>query len=331
MTETITPRPVYASTAVRPRWTDLPPWVRELIRRRLGGPVAAGASAGGGFTPGFAALVRGPAGTEFVKAVDAVAHPHIADCYRREAAINRALPAGVPAPALRWAEESAGWVVLGFDPVPGARMPADPWRPEELAAALDACAALAGALAGPSPELLALGLKPLRPEPGEDDFDDWRRLAGGAPGAELLPGWFPAGLIEPLAALEEHWIAATAGDAVLHEDLRRDNIVLDAAGRAWICDWNWPRLGASWFDLTLLLATAHADGHDADRLFGRHPAARDAAPEQLDSALAALTGYFLRSGGQPDPPSGSRMLRRHQTWSGEVTLRWLAARRGWRV
>ncbi|MFC9326872.1 aminoglycoside phosphotransferase family protein [Kitasatospora sp. NPDC057015] len=331
MTETFTPRPHYAGTSVRPGWTDLPPSVRALVGRRLGGPAAARPSAGGGFTPGFAALVRGPAGTEFVKAVDAVAHPYIADCYRREAAINRALPAAVPAPALRWVEESAGWVVLGFDPVPGARMPADPWRPEELTAALDACATVAEALARPSRELLALDLRPLRPEPGEEDFDDWRRLAGGGPGAELLPDWFPRGLIEPLAALEAGWVEATAGEAVLHEDLRRDNIVLDGAGRAWICDWNWPRLGASWFDLTLLLATARADGHDADRLFGAHPAARGAAPEQLDAALAALTGYFLRSGGQPDPPSGSRMLRRHQTWSGEVTLRWLAARRGWRV
>ncbi|MFC8449724.1 phosphotransferase [Kitasatospora sp. NPDC057223] len=331
MSDTITPRPHYAATAARPQWTDLPARVRATVGHRLGGAAEAAASAGGGFTPGFAALVRGPSGPEFVKAVDAVAHPLIADCYRREAEINRALPPGVPAPRLRWSEESAGWVVLGFDPVPAGRMPADPWRPEELAATLDACAALAEALAEPTPELLALDLLPLQPAPGEADFDAWRKLAGGGPGARLLPAWFPAGLIDRLAVLESGWVAATAGGAVVHEDLRRDNVVLDGAGRAWICDWNWPRLGASWFDLTLLLATAHADGHDADRLFTAHPAARGAAPEQLDAALAALLGYFLTEGARPDPPSGSPVLRRHQTWSGEVVLRWLAGRRGWRL
>lgn len=331
MNGTITPRPDYTATAARPRWADLPPQVRESVGRRLGGAAVAAQSAGGGFTPGFAALVHGPSGPEFVKAVDAAAHPYIAGCYRREAAINRALPPGVPAPRLRWTEESAGWVVLGFDPVPDGRMPADPWRPEELTATLDACAALAEALARPTPELLALDLKPLQPAPGEPDFDAWRTLAGGGPGAGLLPGWLPRELIGPLAALESGWAGAAAGDAVVHEDLRRDNIVLDGAGRAWICDWNWPRLGASWFDLALLLATARADGHDADRLFAAHPAARGAAPEQLDAVLAALTGYFFTEGARPGPPSGSPVLRRHQTWSGEVTLRWLAARRGWRL
>ncbi|MFI9326399.1 phosphotransferase family protein [Kitasatospora sp. NPDC052868] len=323
MTVTISARPQYESTAARPAWRDLPAAVRQLVVRRGGGAVAGVTTAGGGFTPGFAGVVRGPHDTQFVKAVDTAAHPVIADCYRREVGINRALPAGVSAPRVRWAQEAAGWLVLGFDAVDRARMPANPWRPEELAATLDACAAYAEALAAPSPELLALGLQPIAEA---ETFDHWRRLAGG--GTDPLPAWFPRELIAPLAELEADWAAAATGGSVVHLDLRRDNVLLDTDGRAWICDWNWPCLGASWFDLPLLLATAHADGHDADALFAAQSVARGVAPEQLDAVLAGLAGYFLVTGAQPDPPGTTPALRRHQTWSGEVVLRWLSERRG---
>ncbi|MGW3646196.1 hypothetical protein [Streptomyces sp. NPDC000878] len=78
----------------------------------------------------------------------------------------------------------------------------------------------------------------------------------------------------------------------------------------------------------LLLATAHADGHDATLLFANHPTARGVDGEQLDAALAALSGFFLVSGAQP-PADWSPYIRQRQTWCGEVTLRWLADRRGW--
>lgn len=107
-------------------------------------------------------------------------------------------------------------------------------------------------------------------------------------------------------------------------------VLIDAGGAAWICDWNWPCLGASWFDLVLLLATAFADGYDATALFAAHPTARGVADEQLDAALAALSGFFLVSGAQP-PADWSPHIRQHQTWCGEVTLRWLADRRRWTI
>ncbi|EKX65420.1 hypothetical protein [Streptomyces ipomoeae] len=60
----------------------------------------------------------------------------------------------------------------------------------------------------------------------------------------------------------------------------------------------------------------------------QHPTARGVADEQLDAALVALSGFFLTTGGQP-PADWSPHIRQHQTWCGEVTLRWLADRRGW--
>lgn len=321
----ITPRPPYHSTAARPQWNDLPQRVRELIARRLGGSVAARPSAGSGFTQGFASVITGTGGTQFVKAVNSADSAHIADCYRREAKVNQALPQAVPAPRHRWSEELDGWVILGFDAVESGRMPSSPWRTHELATSLDAYATAAEALSTPPAAFQQVGLKPL----GEDgDFDDWRLLAAGTTSATVLPTWVPTGRLDTLAEQESRWRQAVAGDAVLHHDLRQDNILVDANGSAWICDWNWPCLGASWFDLVLLLATAHADGHDATTVFRKHPTARGVDSDQLDAALAALSGFFLVSGAQP-PADWSPHLRQHQTWCGEVTLRWLAARRKW--
>src|SRR5439155_17726016 len=99
----------YEATAHRPSWVDLPPPVRAAIERRVGGTVEVATSAGGGFTNGFAAVVSTRERTEFVKAVSAVTHPTIANSYRTEALINAALPAGVPAPRLRWQEEIGDW------------------------------------------------------------------------------------------------------------------------------------------------------------------------------------------------------------------------------
>ncbi|WP_063793976.1 phosphotransferase family protein [Streptomyces graminilatus] len=325
MPNIVTPRLQYNSTAVRPRWGDLPQGIRQLISRHLGGAVDAEPSAGSGFTSGFAAVAHGISGTQFIKAVNGAENTVIANCYRREALINRALPAEVPAPRLQWIEEQDDWVVLGFDAVDGGRMPAEPWQPNELDATLNAYATAAEALAAPSVQLLELGLKPVD---AEGDFTDWRDLQAGRTRPELLPAWVPLRLTPQLAELESQWRKATAGTAVLHHDLRQDNVLIDTSDAAWICDWNWPCLGASWFDLVLLLATAFADGHDATTLFAAHPTAHGVADEQLDAALAALSGFFLVSGAKP-PADWSPHIRQHQTWCGEVTLRWLADRRSW--
>ncbi|MGW7337695.1 phosphotransferase family protein [Streptomyces sp. NPDC054808] len=325
MPDIITSRLQYNATAVRPDWKDLPQDVRQLITRRLGGSVQAGRSAGSGFTSGFAAVLRGAFGPLFVKAVKSLDNSVVADSYRREALINEALPAEIPAPSLRWIEEHDGWVVLGIDAVPGGRMPTTPWKSDELTATLDAYRITAEALSTPPTALQHVGLKPV----GDGgDFADWRNVARGATSTKALPSWVPLDLLDVLASLESGWREAVAGNAVLHHDLRQDNVLIDAYGAAWICDWNWPCLGASWFDLVLLLATAYADGHDATALFTQHPTARGVADEQLDAALAALSGFFLTSGGQP-AADWSPHLRQHQTWCGEVTLRWLANRRGW--
>jgi hypothetical protein len=94
-------RPAYDRTARRIGWDALPAGVRAVISARVGGQARAEASAGSGFTSGFAARVRGRSGCWFVKAAGTREAPFAAESYLAEARINVLLPAAVPAPRLR--------------------------------------------------------------------------------------------------------------------------------------------------------------------------------------------------------------------------------------
>jgi aminoglycoside phosphotransferase (APT) family kinase protein len=129
-----------------------------------------------------------------------------------------------------------------------------------------------------------------------------------------------------LAGLERNLPELAAGTAMLHGDLRVDNVLIDAAGAAWLCDWTWPCLGAPWFDTVTLLVSAYASGLDADALLEPWKAPVGG----VDAVLAAMGGYWLvRAAGGAS--SASPHSRQHQRFSGGQALAWLAARRGWPV
>src|SRR5882724_2546486 len=149
----------YGATAVRPMWPDLPESLREAISSRLGGPVAAAQSAGGGFTRAFAAVLTTSAGARaFVKA--APLEDPTSRWYAREASITSSLPPIVAAARPRWTLVDSGYFVLCLEAVDG-HVPALPWSPPELDAALAAWTTAAEALAHPSAELLAADLPSL--------------------------------------------------------------------------------------------------------------------------------------------------------------------------
>ncbi|RZU77602.1 phosphotransferase family enzyme [Micromonospora kangleipakensis] len=320
----------YEATAVRPDWAALPAGLRDAVAARLGGAPVAVRVAGAGFTRGFAAVLETADGARaFLKAASLTELPHLVDWYAHEAAILARLPAGLPVPRPRWALSEAGWYALCLDAVDG-RTPRLPWDPAELDATLTAYAEVAAALADPPAELVALGL-PRLADLARDDILWWGEVATGREPAPELPPWARDRLAE-LVALESRLPAyadAHAPTGLIHCDLRVDNVLIDAAGRAWICDWNWLCHGPAWFDLASLLITAYASGLDADEAFATHPAAAGAPPDALDVTLAALSGYLLTSAAA-GPSSASPHIRAHQRWSGEQALGWLAARRGWR-
>ncbi|MEU8424962.1 phosphotransferase [Micromonospora sp. NPDC048835] len=317
----------YHASAQRPSWSALPATLRAAVADRLGAPVVTARVAGAGFTRGFAAVLHTAAGGRaFVKAAPAAEQPHLVDWYAREAAILDRLPADLPAPRVRWTLAEAGWFVLCTDAVDG-HTPRLPWAPAELDATLAGYAQVAAALADPPTELTTLGLPHLA-DLARSDILWWEEVATGREPVPPLP---PSGRdrLPDLVALES-LLPRYAADAtgLIHGDLRVDNVLIDADGRAWFCDWTWVCTGPAWFDLAGLLLTAYASGLDADRLFATHLATVGAPPDALDATLAALAGYYL-TGAAAAPPTASPHRRAHQRWSGEVSLDWLARRQGW--
>ena len=310
--------PPTTDTARRLEWHVLPRDLRELIAEHCGSPVVAAHSRTRGFTPGFASVLECEDGTRhFVKAASVRAQGMFAAAYREEARKLALLPETVPAPRLLWVHDDE-WVALGIDHLDG-RHPHRPWQPDDLSAALDALETVAATLT-PPPEELGL-------EGSTEEFapflEHWDHLRADVPDLPLF-----AERLEEAAVLAGRYAEVMAGDTLVHTDVRDDNLLLDADGAAWFCDWNFPVLGAPWLDSLLLLIGPRGDGLDVESVIAVRPLLRDVPPEDVDTVIALVTAYFLKSARDPVPPT-SPYVRMHQRWQGEVCWEWLCERRGW--
>ncbi|WP_432479656.1 hypothetical protein [Nocardioides sp. GXQ0305] len=304
----------HGRTANRLQWPFLPPALRAEIEQHCGSAVAEAVSRDSGFTPGFASvLVCDDGSRHFVKAASVRAQRTIAEFYREEARKLAVLPSSVPAPRLLWTIEH-DWVVLGIEHV-DARPPHRPWRPADLDACLDSLEQVAAQLT-PAPASLALEAFP---EAFASFPELWRHIAATRP---ALPH------LDEAAVLATRFTEVTAGDTVVHTDVRDDNALIDGDGKAWFCDWNLPVVGADWLDSLLMLIGPRGDGVDVEAVIAARPLLRDVTPDALDAVLALVTGYFWKSADDP-VPSTSPHLRDHQRWQGDVCWDWLCERRGW--
>lgn len=305
-------------------WTDLPPHLRAAVEAAAGAPVRSAASQPGGFSPGFASVLRLSDGRSvFVKAVSGARNPDSPALHRQEAKILAALPAGVPTPRLLWSHDDGDWVALMTEAVAGFP-PAQPWRPDQLDLFLATAAELAERLT-PAPVPA-----PSVQEQHATSLTGWRRMAGEPGGTDPL-GAVPLGRwagrrLDELAELEAAWPAAAAGDTLLHADLRADNVLLTGDGAAVVVDWPHACVGAGWVDLLLAVPSiAMHGGGDPERLWQRYRPGRDADPTAVTAVLAAATGYFLWQAAQPPPPNLPR-VRAFQHAQGRAGLAWLRRR-----
>lgn len=304
----------HGRTARRVEWVHLPPRVRAAIEARLGGPVTAADSQGGGFTPGFASVLTLADGSRhFVKAASTKAQRAFAESYRDEALQLRRLPAGVPSPRLLWTEDVEDWFVLATEHV-AARAPHRPWTEADLALASDMALAVAAALTPPPGADVPSAAEEFAAWPGLWDVIDHPRAA-------------------EIGALAARYADVLTGDTLVHTDIRDDNILVvdDGAGeeRAFLCDWNWAVRGPAWLDSLLLLVGPRGDGLDVEAHLAAHPLLADVPAEEVDVALALVLGYLTASAAQRVPPT-SPYLRAAQAWQRDVIDDWLAERRGWR-
>jgi aminoglycoside phosphotransferase (APT) family kinase protein len=156
-------------------------------------------------------------------------------------------------------------------------------------------------------------------------FTGWRVLATEDRDAPTIDEWCRHRLDE-LAAIEPRWEETTAGDGLVHGDVRRDNVLLNDCGRVTFVDWTSTCTGAPWFEVLAMLPSVELEG-------GGEPESvlALAGMDDLDAGtvlplVAALAGYFVERGRLPDPP-GLPTVRKFQRAQGEVTVAWL--RRLW--
>lgn len=315
-----------AFSGSRLHWSDLPREIRARIADLAGADVVSETSATNGFSPGYAALLGLGNGTQvFVKAVSPEQNPESPDLARREISVAAVLPPQVCAPHLWWHHDDGDWVLLGFQPADG-RVPEMPWRPDDLARALDALTDLAE-YGTPSPQDL-----PPMDEAMAELAAGWARLAadGAAVDRAVLAveehgGWLRTHLDE-LVEVAAAAPAASAGRTLVHGDLRADNVMLAPApdDRVWLIDWpHTCRDGVRWWDLVgMLPSVAMQDGGDPQTLFWDHPNAAGADRDAVRAVLAGITGYFVHGAVQPPPP-GLSNLREFQLAQGIAALDWL--------
>jgi Phosphotransferase enzyme family len=301
-------------------WQAIPNHLRERVADLLGARVLDAQTQPGGFSPGVAARLTLTGGRRaFVKAVGDV-NPDSPDIHRSEVRITAALPDRTPAPRLLGSVDADGWVILLLEDVDG-RMPAQPWRSDELARVLDAMTDLATAL---SPA-------PIEAPSVADRFrtlgHGWRDLAAErARGDELADvGPWARDRLADFAVLESRWPAAVTGDTLAHADIRADNILL-TPDRVVFVDWPWACLAKPWLDLIALLpSVALNGGPPPEQVLASHPLAQSADPDDVTTAVAALAGMWVSLARKPDPP-GIPTLRAFQRAHGAVALDWLAQR-----
>jgi hypothetical protein len=308
-----------AAEGVRVPYDGTPPALRAWVDGVLGSPVVSATTQPGGFSPGVAArLVCADGSRAFCKAVSERSNPFSPQMHRAEAGHTAALPIAAPVPRLLAAYDDGSWVALLLEDIDGHN-PAQPWQPAELSRVVAAFDELA-ALLTPCPVAVDSVADALR-----EELTNWRLLVD-AP----LPGldeWFVRHL-DALAELEGRWEAASAGDTLLHTDLRADNVLL-TSDRVWVVDWPAAARGHPLLDLVSFApSVAMQGGPEPADLLALSRTGRAADPDRLLPLVCALAGYFNRQALLPPPP-GLPTVRVFQAAQGAVMLRWLAELTGW--
>ena len=235
----------------RAAWAETPEPVRAAVAEALGATIGGHVDLRGGMSPGPAVDLRLADGRRvFVKAVSAEVRAHNHAMILQESAILDILPASVPAPRRLATVECGPWVALATTWACGAT--GELWTDASIAPVAHACRTASGHRApGALPPVAERIFH----------FDGWARVlesgAGGdweaahaGPAAQVVAGW-------------ERW---TAGDALVHRDIRLDNTAVEtadgaAAGPAVLLDWAYASSGAPWIDLAQLAADVVATGH----------------------------------------------------------------------
>lgn len=318
----------YHRTSRRPSFEDLPEGVRRLLADVAGCAIStAHPSVTSGFTGAFAALLDLADGRRvFAKAAGPLA-PHAKVAIPREASVLRTLDGRVTAPALVGSGALDDWEAIVLEAIDG-RLPGILWTSSDVERVHDACLALA---AFPTDEVSGLTDTSLAVDVG-DDAEALATLDDLATGRRGWPRGLPPLPVEVMvrvASLAHRAGDLLAGQALVHCDLRPDNLLVTTDGVARIVDWNWVTRGPVWADFVSLWPLMARDGIDVQGLATSSPLTRDADPDAIDAFLAVIAGYMLTHCEHPTFNPTLGVVRDHQRLMARVFLDLLVARRGW--
>jgi hypothetical protein len=200
-----------------------------------------------------------------------------------------------------WAEYD-GFPLIVLEDLGGAHWP-PPWRDGDVDAVRRALQQLA---ATPPPE-------EVQRVPRDELAFEWREVERD-PEPFLATGMVSrVWLEEHLAPLRDAAERATLdGDALLHLDVRSDNLAL-RAGQAVLVDWNWVSVGNGVLDVVGWAPSLHFEG-------GPRPEEL-VAGDGVAELAAALAGLWAARVGLPPPPTAPR-VRVGQRQQLSVALPW---------
>lgn len=313
-------------TGPQPGWTDLPPALRHRIAQELGARVVAYEDRRHGIVPGYAMHLQTAHGLTFVKAINDPV-PLTRSAFENEMAIAPLLPAGAPAPRVRFAfAEDFGaygeWCVVGYETAP-ARPPRDPWDWDDVAAGV-ALARRISELTVPADGTFLAVNRFVRPDVWAQVMEDH---PDGPPGVTPWIGQRYA-VLDSLAAQVTD---ATAGDHLVHGTLRRATVLIDAqpgGAQHLVMDWIRPIKGARFIDHVLLLSFVQIEGGPLpERVLERYPFPLGTDPEAVTAYLAAVAGHLVHQSYQ-SPVAAVPHLRIEQRAQAHVIVEWLRRRLG---
>ncbi|GAA4720485.1 Ser/Thr protein kinase RdoA involved in Cpx stress response, MazF antagonist [Promicromonospora umidemergens] len=240
----------------RRSWEELPTELRQAIEAECGTVLRAEApSAGRNST--FAAFLHTVDGTVFVKGVPD--YDRLVTVHEHEIQINSRLRDAVrDAPRLLWTVQTEGWLLAGYEIVPGEHADLTPGSPD-VPAVVEALSRLAQQLT-PSP---APGVSPLSKRYAR--LAGWQWLADHH--VDQLDAWEKQHL-DLLLHFDDEVPSILPGYSLVHGDIHQLNLLVHG-DQVRLIDWAWSRTGPPWVDAALLVPRLIAEGREpaeAERL-----------------------------------------------------------------
>lgn len=294
------------ATGVRIGFAAAPERVRRWVVGQVG-EVNSVIDCVGGMSPGPAARIRSASGaTAFVKACGPELNPITPGLLRDEARVLAALPAHPSLPRLLEVYDDGDWVALLIEDLPGA-VPEVPWSEDNLRRASAVLSAVRPVL-----DAVARDWVPLATESAPIFTDGWKLLEGRLD--EVDPWW--AKHHDTLAAHAARAVELIDGEALLHWDVRADNLIV-GDDRDVLIDWGQVRRGAPWMDHAGLAMDCAMSGAEisATEFFTGEPALAGRDPADLVALMAAAAMTFAARMTEPAPPGLPTLPATRARWA----------------